>query len=819
MSNKSDLRVVLGIDGEMEFTRKMDKLARQQKELKAETSLAMAALNKDATAYDKAQVKSESLSKQIEIQKQRVQELKNAYERATEQENIDEEVVSRLRTQYLQAESSLKNLEKQLKDANDTLAEHGSKAGQAAEKLEDFSKRAKKAGDGLESAGKTLTKGLTVPIMAAATAATKSAIEYEDAFAGVKKTVDGTDEQLAKLSDDILEMSTRLATPATEIAGVAQAAGQLGIKVDDIAKFTEVMIELGMSTDLSAEDAAMSLAKFAAITKMSADKYDDLGNVIVKLGNNFQTTEADIVSMATKLASTGSVVGYTEPQMMAIATALSSVGIEAEAGGSAFSKLSKQVALAVAQGGKDLDKWARVAGVSSEEFKKAYEQDALGALNMFIKGLNDTNRLGENSISILADMGITEVRMSNAVLALAGSEDILGQALAAANEEWENGNALQTEVDEKLKTTGAKLKNAANELVLAALKLGDGFLPTIKDIASKVGELAERFSELSPEVQKSIAKFALVVAAAGPTLTLFGKVSNGISSVTSAGSKALKTFSQIKAGTYTGPLSNLVKGLSNASGATGELAGASSGLAGLLSAGGPLIIAFGAAAAAAGLMYWQYRDSTQGTKELNAEIENLAQGILDFDDVVDNATNLLNGFSDAVLGINRQKQAEISKSIEDVQQEITDIAELAASQRRTLTQSEIEKLEELFGKMRELTNQELEMAGVQQDAVLTLAKTEKEITAERAADLINSAKTAYDEVEQLTARRYNERLLQLGKMYEEEHSITNEQYERLKKEAEDDYNAAVELQNKKLGDTYAILSEGLYRRCSRRGVP
>lgn len=80
---------------------------------------------------------------------------------------------------------------------------------------------------------------------------------------------------------------------------------------------------------------------------MSAEDYDRLGATIVDLGNNFATTEADIVEMATRLASTGAITGKTEPQMLAIATALSSVGIEAEAGGSAISKLMKIMEVAV----------------------------------------------------------------------------------------------------------------------------------------------------------------------------------------------------------------------------------------------------------------------------------------------------------------------------------------------------------------------------------------------------------------------------------------------------------------------------------------
>ncbi len=131
-----------------------------------------------------------------------------------------------------------------------------------------------------------------------------------------------TPEQLRRIKEDILDLSTNVPTTA-DISAVAEAAGQLGIAVEDITNFSSVMIDLGESTNLSSDEAASSLAKFANITRMDADYYSNLGSVIVDLGNNFATTEADIVSMATRLASTGEITGLSEAQIMAVSTALS----------------------------------------------------------------------------------------------------------------------------------------------------------------------------------------------------------------------------------------------------------------------------------------------------------------------------------------------------------------------------------------------------------------------------------------------------------------------------------------------------------------
>lgn len=78
----------------------------------------------------------------------------------------------------------------------------------------------------------------------------EASTEFESAVTGVYKTVEGTPEQLAAISDGIKEMSTQLPATTTEISAVAEAAGQLGIAVDDVLSFTRVMLDLGESTNL-----------------------------------------------------------------------------------------------------------------------------------------------------------------------------------------------------------------------------------------------------------------------------------------------------------------------------------------------------------------------------------------------------------------------------------------------------------------------------------------------------------------------------------------------------------------------------------------
>jgi TP901 family phage tail tape measure protein len=184
-------------------------------------------------------------------------------------------------------------------------------------------------GDDLQQAGSgiAMTFGSIAAASSLAIGATvKSASDYESAFAGVRKTVDGTEADFQRLSKGIIEMSKRMPESAEDIAAVAESAGQLGIEKDAILGFTETMTMMGTATNMSSTDAAEALARLANITQMPQDEFDRLGSTVVDLGNNLAATETDIVNMGLRIAGAGNTIGMSEDQILSFAGALSSVG-------------------------------------------------------------------------------------------------------------------------------------------------------------------------------------------------------------------------------------------------------------------------------------------------------------------------------------------------------------------------------------------------------------------------------------------------------------------------------------------------------------
>ena len=448
----------------------------------------------------------EEAAKKVDILKQALKEASDQFARG----EISDEEFRKIARETAIAEGELKKYSSQLKEFNNTMKQTG--------------EAWQKTGDKMVKVGKTLSTKVTAPIVAFGGLATKAASDYESAFAGVRKTTDATEEEFAMLSDGIREMAKELPSSATSIAEVMEAAGQLGIEVPNLLEFTRVMIDLGESTNMSATEGATQFARFANIVGMSQSDFSKLGSVVVDLGNNFATTEEEIVDMAMGLAGAGAQVGLTEAEIMSFAAALSSVGVEAAAGGSAFSKVMINMQLAVETGSDELENFASVAGMSAAEFSTAFKEDATSAITAFVQGLATSEERGMSAIAVLDEMGITEVRLRDALLRAAGASDTFTEAVATGNTAWQENTALTDEANQRYETFESKMSMLKNQLADIGITLGEHLMPHIEKFAEWLGNLAERFGNLDESTQETIIVIAALAAAIGPLLIILGTV-------------------------------------------------------------------------------------------------------------------------------------------------------------------------------------------------------------------------------------------------------------------------------------------------------
>ena len=535
------LNAQLGGSYSKTFKAAQQEIVSMQKEIQA-----LSKTQADISAFQKQQAAVEATRKRLEMLRQQYDNIQREME---ETGNESADMKNKLLAKQLQIDKTSASLEKQtakLNELSGALEEAGvntddlshsseqlagkidtlkKKQGEAADKAMTFGDKAGQAFNQVHEA--IVAAGIAVAlkeIYEYFASCAQASMDFESAITGVAKTTDLTDEELAAMSDSIKALSTEIPATTEEIAAVTEAAGQLGIQKDALLDFTEVMTMLGTATNMTADEAATALARFANITGMATDNYGRLGSVIVDLGNNFATTESEIVAMGTRLASAGKLAGLTEPEIMALAAAMSSVGIEAEAGGTAMTQTLNAIEKAVAKGGDDLAEFARIAGMSSEEFSSAWKNDAMSALTSFIGGLGKLDEQGESTVLVLEDLGLTGIRQSNMLKALGLAADQMTGAVNTANTAWQQNTALTNEANKRYATAQSRLtmmQNAYNNLKVA---IGDAYTPALSEaygVGTKVLNEITKFVQANPGVVAAITGLSTALGAAAVAAAVF----------------------------------------------------------------------------------------------------------------------------------------------------------------------------------------------------------------------------------------------------------------------------------------------------------
>lgn len=485
-----------------------------------------------------------------------------------------QEEFNTLQSEIKQTESELKSAQNEMRNFGSVFEQQTKVAGQAVAKL------GKKVGDKMQTIGKdlmgagaTMTATVTTPIVAVGKSAVNSIIDFESAFTGVTKTVDETaTTTYGDLQESIKSMATVTASSKEEIARIMEVSGQLGISADDITEFTRTMIELGDTTDLSAEEAAVALAQFRNITGETATKdVYKLGSALVDLGNNFETNEVDIMNMSSYLASTAHNLGFTETQILGLSTAMASLGINAEAGGSALSKTFTQFEKithgATKSSKSQMETLQKLLGArNNKEITDMWEANPNEFFMRFLEGLNKVEKEGGSMTATLNELGLSAVRQMNGLNALVANTDKLRDAEKTASQAYKEGNALQVEADKRYGTTASKIQQMKEKVDNLALEFGDNLMPILEKALGVLDKAVAWFSSLDEEAQENIVKFGLVAAAIGPVTTAIG-------GLTTVGGGAVTMLSSLVSGAIQipGKFATMTTAIASASGTTGKL--------------------------------------------------------------------------------------------------------------------------------------------------------------------------------------------------------------------------------------------------------
>lgn len=828
-------------EGAVDFKKSLQEINLELNKNYNQFKLTQAQWDSSTKSTEKLRAEQEYLKNAYEIQEDKVKTLRMQLSDLENAENKNTTAIKKKKNELTAAEIKLADYNKRIKEIDSQLKNTG-------KQIEEFGTKVQEQGKKIEGAGKKFS-AFSAASVAALTAGAKSAIDFEDAFAGVEKTVDGTEEQMAELKQGIRDIAKEIPSSTTEISAVAEAAGQLGIKTENILSFSKAMIDLGNSTNLSAEEAASQLAKFANVMQMSQKDFDRLGSAIVDLGNNYATTEADIVNMSMRLAGAGKQVGLSEGQVLGLATALSSVGIEAEMGGSAISKAMVKMQNAVEQGGTKLDTvlkktgmtlrdlelmsandsksfkalsqsigmtstevkqliiagtnledFAKISGMTAEDFKKAWKEDAAGALSAFIQGLGSAEQKGESAITMLSEMGLTEVRLRDSLLRAANAGDLFNNAIENGTKAWEDNTALTKEANKRYDTLKSKITVAVNKIKDIAITIGNRLMPSIEKVIDAIGKWADGFSKLNDEQVDTIVNISLAVAAISPLLTIVGKITSTVGGVT----KGIGTFTQaigVARGTVTST-STAVNGLAKV-------------FTAISSPIGLACIAIGAAVAGIAIAV------ENAAKETKRDFETMGKSASEFINGIETAESYLSSFNSTLFASNEEQQ-ELQSNMNEIQKGITDICKKATDERRGYTQEEITQLDEYFTKLRELKNREIEIQNSIAEAITQQAKTiaeafqgslaEYEVQSQR---WIKTATDQKDATVRLIEEGTIEEVALLNQRYKTEEERQSEAYQNEYAKIMEQKQAKIDAANEEVAEVTRIYAENYLERTNQ----
>lgn len=505
--------------------------------------------------------KQEAYRRKIEATRKELEAYKQLEREASTQNDgkgLTDQQWTKLKSDIALTTAELKKYEQALFETQAQQMAQNSALGAAGAKLTDVGKKLEGVSAKASAVGGALTRSISMPIALAGSATVVAATKIDTSLTNVKKTVDGTAEDYQMLKDAAIEFSQTNAVSASQLLDIESLGAQLGYTLDimsngksQVQEFGEVVSGLDIATNMDAETAGTELAQFFNIMQLSKEETQNYASAIVDLGNKNATTESAISAMAMRIAGAGKQIGLSAADVLGLSTALTSLGIEAEMGGTAISTIMSNIDKSVALNNDKLQTWAQTAGMTTEQFANAWKEKPVDALNAVLQGMNGAVESGGNMAVMLDELGISSLRQTDVMKRLAGSGDVMSKAVTTANTAWKENTALTAEVENRNNSLAAKFEMLKNKVIAVAEDIGrplaDALLEALEagePLFDVIANGAQAFSEMSKEEQQTVMQMVALVASAGPLLKIMGNTSSVCKGLGNALTSMSKTFAK-----------------------------------------------------------------------------------------------------------------------------------------------------------------------------------------------------------------------------------------------------------------------------------
>lgn len=379
-----------------------------------------------------------------------------------------------------------------------------------------------KVSSGLTSFGRTLTVGVTLPLLAAGGAGVKFFGDFEQGLKGIEKTTGLAGPELEKLGRTFDQLSTEIPVSTAEMLELAQAGGQLGIKgAANLEKFTLTMAKLSRASDVAGEDGAKAIARILTVTGDGISKVDRFSAALVDLGNNAAASESEILEVSNRVAGAIGRFDVGSDRVLGISTALKSLGKNAESAGSVVGRAFDSIDQAIKGGGKQAQLLSKLTGIAGKDLKKNFETDAAGVFEKFVLGLGKVQKGGGNLIKVMGALGLQGVRINDILGTLAKNPEVLSENMDRASKAFQENTALQKEFEVQTKTLNSALTIIRNTFTSLLTMIGAELAPVVLFLSKVFKGLMNIFRE-NPTIRAVAIALGAIAAVVGPILILMG---------------------------------------------------------------------------------------------------------------------------------------------------------------------------------------------------------------------------------------------------------------------------------------------------------
>ena len=348
-------------------------------------------------------------------------------------------------------------------------------------------------------------------------AAVQAGIAQERAFADVKRTAQGTTNDLNELRKAYTDLSTqKVVTPFADLAKIGTLGAQMNIPTKDLKDFTTAVAEFSTVTEMDVEAATTAFGRFGQMmgglqesSKGAGDGYKILANQVADLGAKSVATEPEIANMMVSIAAQGKSAGFTQNQILALSSTLSSLAIPKEWARGSLQRIFNSINAAAAEGGDAMHTYARAVGVTDAEFQKLWRDDPNKVFQGILQNLAGIGDKVQKAQAI-KDLGFKNVRDVELLSRMSNSVGLYVEQLQEAERASKNTSFIDDSMSIITDTMSAKLQQFQNALQNAGAAMNSSFMVPMKAIVTVATLAVNAFAQLPRPIQAFVGALTAV---------------------------------------------------------------------------------------------------------------------------------------------------------------------------------------------------------------------------------------------------------------------------------------------------------------------